>query len=215
MVKVHRLLLSWLVVCGLVILPSTAALAHKFKLFATVQGAEIVGYGYFSGGERAKAVPVLLLARGTAGAGAIAGPEHEIARTLSDDQGTFRFALPANGGEALFLRATIDGHRAEWPLSLAAAQSPRGEGTSDLSVLPGAAPLPGGEAIISVDQRAEIEAAVARQIAPLQAQLDQYENTVRFHDVLGGVGWLVGVCGLWAWWSSRRRGASKTKDPFF
>lgn len=193
MAKISRMMVMLCVLVGALAAPS-AAWAHKFKLFATVQGEEIVGYGYFSGGERAKGIAVLLLQQQAGQTGAIAAPAQELMRTITDEQGTFRFALPKESDTAgrLFLRAAIDGHLAEWPLGRGAAVAE-------------AAPLPSSGGYTGDQLEKAIETAVARQIAPLREQLDQYENTVRFHDALGGIGWLVGICGLWAWWSSRRR----------
>lgn len=178
---------AWGLLAALLWLSPSAAWAHKFKLFATIQGTEAVGYGYFSGGERAVAVPVALLLVGKDDA-----PPQEVARVMSNDRGEFRLVLPQAG--RYLLRADIDGHRAEWPLAYQVAAA------GEVSV------ARSGEPVVADDRlTAAIELAVARQVAPLQEQLDAYENTVRVHDVLGGVGWLVGLCGLWAWWGGRRR----------
>jgi nickel transport protein len=41
-----------------------------------------------------------------------------------------------------------------------------------------------------------IERAVARQVGPLREQLAGYEDTVRRHDVLGGLGYILGITGI-------------------
>jgi nickel transport protein len=52
---------------------------------------------------------------------------------------------------------------------------------------------------------AEIDLAVARRIAPLAAQIDALESTLRIQDVIGGVGYIAGIFGLIAFLKSRRR----------
>lgn len=179
---------SAVVLLVLAMLVPSAAWAHKFKLFATVQGHEAVGYGYFSGGERARSVPVLLLSVPDNGSDG-----QEVARTTTSEDGEFRLPLVQPGHYRL--QATIDGHRAEFALAFQV-----GDGVAPVT------PAASGAASGTVDAQAladVVERVVERQIAPLREQLDAYENTVRLHDALGGVGWLVGLCGLWAWWSSR------------
>ncbi len=42
-------------------------------------------------------------------------------------------------------------------------------------------------------------------IGPLRRQLAQSrEKVISFSDVIGGIGWLLGIAGILAWWSSRR-----------
>jgi nickel transport protein len=50
-----------------------------------------------------------------------------------------------------------------------------------------------------------VEQAVARQIRPLREALQAHEERVRMRDILGGIGYIVGLAGLALWWSSRRR----------
>jgi nickel transport protein len=49
-----------------------------------------------------------------------------------------------------------------------------------------------------------IERSVARQIRPLREQLDAYEAKVRWHDVLGGIGYILGIAGVACYWLGRR-----------
>ena len=49
-----------------------------------------------------------------------------------------------------------------------------------------------------------VDAAVARQIRPLLEAYDAADGRVRFNDLIGGLGWIAGLAGLWAWFRSRR-----------
>lgn len=43
---------------------------------------------------------------------------------------------------------------------------------------------------------AAVARAVASQVNPLREQIAAYEDRLRLHDILGGIGWIVGVAGL-------------------
>ena len=57
------------------------------------------------------------------------------------------------------------------------------------------------------DLEARIERAIARQIGPLREELANYDDKVRWHDVLGGLGYILGITGLGCWLIERRRRA--------
>lgn len=50
-----------------------------------------------------------------------------------------------------------------------------------------------------------VEAVVARHVTPLRKQLNAYEDRRRWHDVLGGIGYILGLTGLAAFLLARRR----------
>lgn len=164
------------------LLLATPAQAHKLKVFATVEGAEIVGSAYFVGGEKAVSVP-----------GRLIGADGTAQSFLTDAEGGFRLSVPSRQGYTVLVEAE-DGHAA----------------AMDLPADGFAPALPQGRAVptaaATVDAAA-LEAVVARQIRPLREQLDAYEAKTRLHDVLGGIGTIFGLFGVWAWLQSRRTGS--------
>lgn len=165
------------------LLIAAPAQAHKLKVFATVEGAEIVGSAYFVGGEKAVGVP-----------GRLIGADGASQNFLTDAEGGFRLGVPSRQGYTVLVEAE-DGHAAAMDL-------PADGFTPTLpqdKASPSAAPA-------AVDAAA-LEAVVARQIRPLREQLDAYEAKTRLHDVLGGIGIIFGLFGSWAWLQSRRKGS--------
>ena len=86
--------------------------AHGLRVFATTDGAEVSGYGFFIGGGRVRAAPW------SARMGATL-----IAEGRTDDEGRFVFALPEAGSRASAAEVTIlidtgDGHVAKANLKL-------------------------------------------------------------------------------------------------
>jgi len=157
------------------------AQAHKLKVFATLEGSDIVGSAYFVGGDKAVGVPGRILgADGSLVASFATGPD-----------GGFRHGVAARMDHIIAVESE-DGHAAQF--TIPAAEFPPS--------------LPEGKAVTApTGDAAALEAAIARQIRPLREQLDAYESRVRLHDLMGGIGTIFGLFGCWAWLQSRRRGS--------
>jgi nickel transport protein len=99
---------------------------------------------------------------------------------------------------------TGDGHRAEWRVS-AAELAPGFPGVPSQTPEGGAGPggAPSNGCLAEVDLAAQIEQAVARQVRPLREDLLAAQGTAGLRDVLGGIGYILGLAGLLAWWQSR------------
>lgn len=185
-----------LMVAILVVLPGTApALAHKLKVFATAIGAGVEGRVYFVGGGAALDVPVAL----TDSTGTVTAT----ARTQSPD-GSFVLTLPYRDDFTLTADAQ-DGHVAAFSLrsnrlSDTLPSAPHAIVADAQSAAQAPAP-PEASRGSNIDA---IEQAVARQIAPLADQVDTMQATIGVRDVVGGIGYILGIFGLWALFAGRR-----------
>ncbi|CAA7626169.1 conserved exported hypothetical protein [Candidatus Terasakiella magnetica] len=172
------------------LLAAAPAQAHKLKVFATAEGAWISGTAYFSGGAKAMGID-----------GTVQAPDGMVLGTLKTDAGGgFGYEARTRMDHTLILDGG-DGHAARAVIAAAELPASLPEGMAGAVLPPPARPVAAG-ADIDTDA---IEAAVARQIRPLRQQLDAYEERVRLHDLLGGVGVIFGIFGLAAWLSARRR----------
>jgi len=188
------------ILAGLVLMLGTApAFAHKMKVFASAEGATISGYVYFNSGNRAVGVRIDVADR--AGTTLYTG--------TSDADGAFRFEATRRTDHVISA-AGEDGHAAtyivpasELPDSLPAPPDNR---HADTIPTPSAASVVLPESAHSTEMRAMIEQSVARQIRPLREQIDSYQEKIWWHDVLGGIGYIVGLGGL-AFGLTRRRAA--------
>lgn len=184
-----------------VLIGTAPADAHRLKVFASGLADRITGYGYFTGGGRAAGAEVVLATLG----GTI------ISRDTTDQQGAFQFTVTLRQDYQITMD-TGDGHIATFIISAAELADTLPVATPEIGRNhPVPAPSAGVSAlsaVSSIDQAALaglIGQAVAKQIIPLRAQLDAYEARLRLHDILGGIGWIVGLCGLGAFWMRRRR----------
>ncbi|NCC29474.1 MAG: hypothetical protein EOM22_15395 [Gammaproteobacteria bacterium] len=183
------------------------ALAHKLQVFAFADGASIGGSAYFAGGGAASGARIEVLD----------GEGNILAELAPDGEGQFVYTAQAPV-DHLIRAITGDGHHAEWRVpaaELAAgfgsegsiAQDAERPDRSDVSVIvetdassTSAPPV----TILSPELESAIERAVARQIRPLREQLVAAEDRIRLQDILGGIGYIMGLTGLALWWASRR-----------
>lgn len=184
---------------------SCSAQAHRLKVFAQTEGAAIQGQVYFVGGTKAKGAEVRF--KNDQG--------REVGKTLTDEEG--RFAWQAVQAEDLSIEADSgDGHQATWTIraeqlapAFALNQVPQPEAAPDL-IQPGAESAKVESQNIPVVASpqpfslAELELAIARQIAPLREALELEQDRRRLQDILGGLGYILGLAGLALWWKSRR-----------
>lgn len=172
---------------------SGSASAHRLKVFATSIGESIEGEAYFVGSGPAAGVSVTL--RDSA--------DKILKQGETGPDG--HFALPASGtGDIIVVVDAQDGHIARFTVAgteltpaagAAPASTPAPAAGAAASSVPGAAPAA---------PLADIELVVARKIAPLATQLDELQSTLRLQDILGGIGYIVGIFGLVAFLKSRR-----------
>ena len=59
--------------------------------------------------------------------------------------------------------------------------------------------------------QAMIEKAVAKQVKPLRKELREFQEKAGLQDILGGIGYIFGLCGIGMWWRQRKQSqATKT-----
>ena len=187
--------ISLIIIAALLLLPCAAA-AHKVKIFAAVKGELIEGFGYYPGGGKYMNSPVTVFAP----------IDQQAAIITTKVDGTFNYK-PTKHCDHLFVIATKDGHRAEFkviaknlattlpnaePANKAIAKTEAGQNTS-----------PPPAEMVSLEKT--IDSAVARHIVPLQEDIAHYEQRVRLHDIIGGIGYIVGLFGIGAFFLSRKK----------
>lgn len=181
-----------LVALLLLVAATTPAQAHKLKVFAAAEGARVSGHVYVPGGARVAGAAV-----------EVRIGEQVVGRLTSAADGTFAFTAERRADHRI--TATIDGHQGAWTVRAEelppALPAPVGGASSTPTATP-PAPAPTGAAPADA---AALEQAVARQVAPLRAELQAWREEARWRDIAGGLGWIVGLCGIAAWVAARRR----------
>jgi nickel transport protein len=172
-------------------LSGTPAHAHKMRVFATAEGAQISGYAYFSADSRAMNSKMK-----------VAGPDGvAVFEGSTDDNGQFAFRATRRMDHVITVEGG-DGHMASFTVT--AAELPASLPAAENQPVPQPA-VPAVRDGDAADLRSFIDQSVARQIRPLREQLDAYQEKVWWHDVIGGIGYIVGVAGFFFGWANRKQ----------
>jgi nickel transport protein len=198
----------------LALLAADPARAHKLKVFATASGARIDGTVYFVGGSPARGARIVMQAPDGTPLAILHADEHGRFATTAAARVDHVIIIDAGDGHSG--RFTVPGEDlpATLPTGLPAAAGavPAGVVADDPPASPTPPPVEPDSATAAPPPNAPdatalqemIEAAVARQVRPLREQLNAYEDQVRLRDVLGGLGFVLGLAGLAVWLRTRR-----------
>ncbi len=186
------------------------ARAHKVVVFAWLAGDRVFTESKFSGGRRVKAGKIevfdqdgKLLLTGT-----------------TDGEGKYDFPLPAARELKIVLNAGM-GHRGEWRVSAAEIKAAREGGAAtaaapataaNAAAAPATTPAdaaPGGRPEIVTLDRRELQHLIAdeldRKLEPVMRLLTEArEHRPSLTDIIGGIGYIIGLVGLAAYFRYRR-----------
>jgi len=200
-----RLLSLLCLVVALMLLAAGDALAHRVNVFAWVEGDMVFVECKYPDGTKVHEGVIRVL--DSAGKELLSGK--------TNDKGEFSFKVPKQDDLTIVLEAGM-GHRGDWPLSrqdlapageapkpgpAAAPQaSPKNEAPSPAAAEPAAGPASPPPA--GIDQA--IEKALDKKLAPVMKILaEMHEQKVRLTDVLGGIGYIIGLVGVAAYFKRK------------
>ncbi|OHB66655.1 MAG: hypothetical protein A2V70_13385 [Planctomycetes bacterium RBG_13_63_9] len=158
----------WIVV-GLMLAP-TSAVAHDVTVSAHAHGTIIEGEARLHDGTPVRNAKVT----------AFDPAGEKIGETTTDEQGRFSFKARFRCDHRLLVDAG-DGHGAECTVPA----GPLGDSL----------PPRGGAPPASLSDHTSLE-AIEHQLIHLQEELDRFEQQIRLRDVLGGIGYIVGIAGV-------------------
>lgn len=176
-----------LLILTVLVAPPTSA--HRVNIFAYAEGDTVHTESYFSDGTRCDGARITvydksgeLLLEGT-----------------TDAEGLFEFPLPKRED----LRIVVDAGMGHQDAYLLTENEIRGEKEAD--------GMAGSPAMVDEDNavqiRSTVEAALEKKLAPLVARLDRMQRAqeqASFRDIIGGIGYIVGLMGLAAYFRSRK-----------
>jgi nickel transport protein len=185
--------------CVAVILVVTAGLlpavayAHRLNVFASEIDDEVHVEVYFSRGAKAQGAKVEVFDAG----GAL------LAEGRTNEDGLFTCPLPETDGELRIVATTGDAHQGEFTLAVGrdAASGVSAEEPGRAAEVTRAS----DDGLRGVQEKLW---AVERKLVDVQRDLHEYESRVSLDRVLAGVGFIVGLTGVAAFFLARRRAAA-------
>jgi hypothetical protein len=195
---------------------ATAAWAHKINVFANVQDRTIHGEAYFQDGIPLRNVPVTVFAPNGATLGEL----------TTDDAGKFHYQPRWRCAHRVVVDAGM-GHVAEYVVpqeelpedlpsgevsELPADGAPVSSQVSGNVVHEHAAdehadehePAESDSAVIRDGSDTSEIRALNRQVAALRADLERWKSRLRIQDIMGGIGYILGILGVLSYFLARR-----------
>ena len=198
-----------------VLLPLTAN-AHKLRIFAWPEGDNIYGETAYSGNGKPKNVEITVQD----------AESHAILLTIrTDEQGKFSFKLPEKAVreqiDLLLVVNSGDGHRGEWTLPAAEYLALPSQPLIDKNQKPEptvTALSPSADPIQTISTHIDeqllrriVAEEFEKKLAPLKYMLaESSDNSPDLKDILGGIGYILGLAGLLAW--LRTKNSKKISD---
>jgi nickel transport protein len=195
------------------LLVCSQAMAHNVTVFAWVDGETVHVESKFSGGRKPVAAPVEVYD----------SQGNLLLKGVTDDNGEFSFKVPEITEMKVILQAGM-GHKGEWTILLSdlegvgidtppqTAETDAKPPVATASDQAMTAALGGGgnsdpAGYVSTAQIQEVvEEALDKKLQPVMKLLvDTRQSGPSVNDILGGIGYIFGLIGVAAYFSTRRR----------
>jgi nickel transport protein len=192
---------------------ATPALAHRVLVYAFTEGDTIHTESKFVGSGPVQKGGVKVQDKKTG---------QDLLTGTTDDQGKFSFKVPPEAAaqrmDLLIVVEASMGHQGEWLLKAdsyipgaqtkAAATAP--VVSTQTAAAPAASPTVGsGAKATHVDQQAleaALDKSLERHLAPIKEMLTELTiHRTSLTDILGGLGYIMGIFGLWAFFMSKKQ----------
>jgi len=193
-----RLVITLLVFCYLII--AGPCFAHKVRIFAWNEGNTIYTESKFSGGKVAQNAVVTVVDKSTG---------VELIHGTTDKNGLFQFPTPdTNSAEIDIIVSSGDGHKNHWlyqlnPIAARTTDTPKQNLAAD-TVNNNNSTSPSVH--LTQEQLTELmDNLLEAKLAPIRQELArQQEKEPSLQDILGGIGYLLGLAGIAAYMKSKK-----------
>jgi nickel transport protein len=196
------------------------ARAHRLSVFAWVEGDTAHVQGKFAGGTYVQDGQVT-----------VTGPQgRELVSGRTDEEGTFSFQIPQKSDLKVVVSAGM-GHQGDWtiradeitapvPASPAASRPAEslpdrgaaGRGAAGTADAPSPPETERAAAATPEAIRSAVEQALNEKLTPVIRMLAEERRAIGPTEIFGGIGYIFGLVGVAAYFSSRRKRGSPGED---
>jgi nickel transport protein len=177
--------------------------AHGVNVYAYVQGNQLIVEGYFGGKSKAVNSAVKVYDNN----------EKIVTEGQTDENGQFIADvkdLPANWDSLKFVLDAGSGHRAEYVLSKSEA-APVNQPPASAKQVPQETVHADARDLKPIPDRAieeKLQALIVMVGNQQRLLLEQKAKGPSFTEIIGGIGWIFGLVGAWAYFAGRKEGKS-------
>jgi len=204
--KCHRAKITFFtalaVIIGVMVFIPGKSLAHKVMVFGYVEDGKVKTISKFSGGKKVMGGKITVFD--------VDGKQ--LLQGVTDDNGEFSFDIPSKKGLKIELEAAM-GHKniSEIPAdqlggpdAAPAVGENADETAGTTSEVATTEEIPVESDVQDADLEARIEKVLDRKVMPLLQMMAEKEDKPGFTDIVGGIGYIVGLMGLFLYMKSRK-----------
>jgi nickel transport protein len=172
------------------------AQAHKVNMFAYAEGNEVFVEGYFADGKKPKFCEVVVYDSG----------DKPIVTGKTNEEGQFSFVIPVPGPLRIRLDAG-EGHVADYKLAADETAQDSGVQAGPLAPIEMSKEGSGSDSVVQSNSGADVamvQKAVGQSLRPVMRALDELKQRRTISDILGGIGIIMGIGGLFLYLKARK-----------
>lgn len=182
----------------IIIMMDVSAFAHKVNVFAYVEGEKIYTESYFNDGK--KCIDSKIEVFDNQG--------NKLLEGLTDKEGEFSFEVPLGDENLKIVLTASMGHRAEYSISADEIRGSVGlikeENEEPVSIV-----FPETSSVDSKEIQLITEDTLDEKLKPIMREMKEIkksqEDRISPTEIIGGVGYIIGIFGIAAYFLSRKR----------
>lgn len=176
----------------IIVMMDVSVFAHKVNVFAYEEGGRIYTESYFNDGK--KCIDSRIEVFDNQG--------NKLLEGLTDKEGEFSFEVPSEDGDLKIVLTASMGHRAEYSILAdelnSAARLIKEEPVSLIS--------PETSSVDLKEIQSIMEDALDKKLKPIMREIKKsQEDKISPTEIIGGIGYLIGIFGIVAYFLSRKR----------
>jgi nickel transport protein len=194
----NKLYLILIFIFLIIMMVNISVFAHKVNIFAYVEGEKIYTESYFNDGKKCIDSKIEVFDN----------QENKLLEGLTDKEGEFSFEVPSEDGDLKIVLTASMGHQAEYSILADELSSTAGlikeEPEEPVSLISPEASLVDLKEIQSIieDTLDEKLKSIMREMREIKkSQEDKISPT----EIIGGIGYIIGIFGIIAYFLSRKR----------
>ncbi len=194
----NKLYLILIFIFLIIIMMDVSVFAHKVNIFAYIEGGKIYTESYFNDGK--KCIDSKIEVFDNRG--------NKLLEGLTDEEGEFSFEVPSEDGDLKIVLTAGMGHRAEYSISADEIRGSAGlikeENEEPVSIV-----FPETSSVDLKEIQSIIEDTLDEKLKPIMREMIEIkksqEDKISPTEIIGGIGYIIGIFGIIAYFLSRKR----------
>ena len=182
----------------IIIMMDVSVFAHKVNVFAYVEGEKIYTESYFNDGK--KCIDSKIEVFDNQG--------NKLLEGLTDKEGEFSFEVPSEDGNLKIVLTASMGHRAEYSISEDEIRGSVGL-IKEKNEEPVSIVFPETSSVDLKEIQSIIEDTMDEKLKPIMREIIEIkksqEDRISPTEIIGGIGYIIGIFGIVAYFLSRKR----------